>query len=108
MYVPANKSQWNTAVLISWNGRCVARVDASIIGCLVLYLQAKLRASPQLADDSAIGSDAAAVLQVARSTPYVISAIVGHKTPAHVDENLKVLQAELLERTQFFKLMQDL
>ena len=71
-------------------------------------LQAKLRASEQLAGDNAIGSDAAATLQVARSTPYVISAIVGHKTPAHVSENLRVVQAELLERQQFLSLMQDL
>lgn len=75
---------------------------------MVRRLQAKLRTSPQLAGDSAIGSDAAAALQVARSTPYVISAIVGHKTPAHVGENLKVVQAELLDRKQFVDLMQDM
>jgi aryl-alcohol dehydrogenase-like predicted oxidoreductase len=86
----------------------VARVTAPIIGCVVRHVQAKLRASPQLAGDSAIDSDAAAALQVARSTPYVISAIVGHKTPAHVDENLKVVQAELLERQTFLDLMQGL
>lgn len=72
------------------------------------HLQAKLRASPQLAGDNAISSDAAAALQVARSTPYVISAIVGHKTPAHVEENLKVVQAELLNRQSFLDLMQNL
>lgn len=86
----------------------VACVIASTIGCVVRRLQAKLRTSPQLAGDSAIGSDAAAALQVARSTPYVISAIVGHKTPAHVGENLKVVQAELLDRKQFVDLMQDM
>jgi aryl-alcohol dehydrogenase-like predicted oxidoreductase len=72
------------------------------------HWQAKLRAAPQIANDGNIASDAAAALQVARSTPYVITAIVGHKMPEHVDENLKVVQAELLERQNFMDLMQDL
>ena len=54
-----------------------------------LSLQSRLKEFPQLKN---IGSDGARLLQLARSTPYVICALVGHKSAAHVDENLALSQ----------------
>ncbi len=71
--------------------------------------QAKLQAVAEIAGDSAASSSAAAAaLQIARSTPYVITAIVGHKNPRHVSDNLRVLGAQLLDRQMFREIMSDL
>lgn len=69
--------------------------------------QSKLQAAPEIAGDSAVVGSAAAALQIARSTPYVITAIVGQKDPRHVDENLRVVRAELLDRHTFTRIMDD-
>ncbi len=55
----------------------------------ILSEQDRLSQFPQL---SHIKGEGAQLLQLARSTPYVICALVGHKTPAHVDENLELTQ----------------
>ena len=55
----------------------------------ILSVQDRLGQFPQL---SHIQGEGAQLLQLARSTPYVICALVGHKTPAHVDENLVLTQ----------------
>ena len=61
----------------------------SLTVCLCVLLQARLKELPQLKN---LGSDGARLLQLARSTPYVICALVGHKSSAHVDENLALSQ----------------
>ena len=53
----------------------------------MLRMQDRLSQFPQL---SHIRGDGAKLLQLARSTPYVICALVGHKAPTHVDENLEL------------------
>ncbi len=57
-----------------------------------LLTQDRLGQFPQL---SHIQGEGAQLLQLARSTPYVICALVGHKTPAHVDENLALTQVRI-------------
>ena len=55
-------------------------------------MQDRLGEFPQLRH---IRGDGAKLLQLARSTPYVICAVVGQKTPSNVDQNLALTQVSV-------------
>jgi len=53
-----------------------------------------------------LASDAQRALQFARSAPGVTTALVGMKTPAHLEENLALAAVPLASREQFSRLFQ--
>ena len=64
-------------------------------------MQNSVMARPEL---RSVQSPAVAALLIAKSTPFLITAVVGMKGD-HVDENLAVTAVQLLKREEFFAVM---
>ncbi len=60
--------------------------------------QAQLNSAPELAK---LQDESVRALQVVRSTPYLLSAIVGHKTPSHVSKNIGLAKFAVLTAEQY-------
>lgn len=63
-----------------------------------MWAQAFLQSADELSD---VKDAPARLLQLARSTPMVLSSLVGHKTPEHVTANLQVGKVEPLSWDAF-------
>ena len=48
------------------------------------------------------------LLQLARSTPLLLSAVVGHKTKHHVEDNLKLVSVRPLSNEAFLRAVKSL
>lgn len=61
--------------------------------------QNKIESLPELAEVT--GGAMVKALQVVRSTPFVLTAIVGHKSPGHVRQNTDLARRPLLTPDEF-------
>jgi Predicted oxidoreductases of the aldo/keto reductase family len=53
-------------------------------------------------------STSVGLLQFIRSTPGVLAPLIGQKSSAHVDENLKVMKTTAMEKSEFDKFLKKL
>jgi len=60
---------------------------------------------PELAEVTGKG---AKLLQIARSTPRLLTALVGHKTPMYVEENLLLTRVPPMDEGRFASVMTQL
>ncbi len=61
--------------------------------------QSKVESLPELSEVT--GGSMVKALQVVRSTPFVLTAIVGHKSPGHVEKNVDLARRPLLTPDEF-------
>lgn len=71
----------------------------------VFLLQKKLGKLPQL---SQLGSVPAQLLQISRSAPLLLGAVVGQKSKAHVEENLSMATVQPLSEGDFARAVKAL
>lgn len=62
-------------------------------------VQNKIESLPELAEVT--GGPVVKALQIVRSTPFVLTAIVGHKSPGHVQKNTDLARRPLLTPDEF-------
>ena len=67
--------------------------------------QGHLDSAPEL---KSIKGMAPKMLQIVRSTPMLLGAVVGHKTSLHVDANTAVGRVEPLSADDFHRLQSDM
>lgn len=72
----------------------------------VPLLQGQLLQEEQLPHFEGLHTPAQACLQFVRSTPGVLAPLVGHKQPAHVEDNLQVASVPPLSLAEFQTLLQ--
>ncbi|HEU5221473.1 MAG TPA: aldo/keto reductase [Candidatus Nitrosotalea sp.] len=74
----------------------------------VPLMQAKLLAPNVLPEFGNLSKPSHRAMQFVRSTPGIVSPLVGQKTPAHVQENLDLLSTPVLSQTEFTELVSKL
>jgi predicted aldo/keto reductase-like oxidoreductase len=74
----------------------------------VPLMQSKLLAPNVLPEFGNLSKPSHRAMQFVRSTPGIISPLVGQKTPAHVQENLDLLSTPVLSQTEFTDLVNKL
>lgn len=74
----------------------------------VPLMQAKLLAPNVLPEFGGLERPAHRAIQFVRSTPGVIAPLVGQKSPAHVEENLKLAKVPLLGEAEFSEMINKL
>ena len=74
----------------------------------VPLMQAKLLAPNVLPEFGNLSKPSHRAMQFVRSTPGIISPLVGQKTQAHVQENLDLLSTPVLSQTEFTELVSKL
>jgi aryl-alcohol dehydrogenase-like predicted oxidoreductase len=97
------------------SGKVFALADAAqalgvSVMCSASILQGKLAHSVPFHIREILGNpmtDALTAIQFVRSTPNVTTALVGMSRPAHVDENMKLVEIEPVAAENFSKLFQS-